>query len=143
MKTNTRTHIARPPCRAQWTAIDIATTTDPAAVTCRDCLAALERVRQAEADGTFHYTPEGVPVFQVRPEGRFRYPGRNPDGSRQYGCNLVFRCPRCRTMNRHGGEYGNPGAGDGHRAAHCGCWPDGYYLEEQRLAPTHAGRSGT
>jgi hypothetical protein len=70
-----------------------------------------------------------IPVFEVRPEGMFYYP-RDKNGNREQGCHLVFTCPTCGVENVHGGAYGNPGAGDGHRVSHCQCWPRGYYICE-------------
>ena len=70
------------------------------------------------------------PTFLVKPEGRFFYP-RSEDGIRLEGCHLVFECPRCGATNRHGGLYGKPGEGDGHRCAHCECWPHGYNIVEE------------
>jgi len=73
-----------------------------------------------------------VPTFTCTPEGHWRNPLR-PDGTRAPdGCHLVFTCPVCGQRNLHGGAYGKPGYGDGHRAAHCLCWPRGYYLREAR-----------
>lgn len=67
---------------------------------------------------------DGIPIMEVKAEGSFLYPG----GKR--GCHLVFKCPKCRRKIHHGGTYGKKGDGDGHRCAHCGCWPRGYYLKE-------------
>lgn len=41
---------------------------------------------------------------------------------------LSFKCPVCGRMNRHG-------RGEGHRASHCGCWPDGYILRAKGGVP--------
>jgi hypothetical protein len=45
------------------------------------------------------------------------------------GRTLGFRCPCCGVMNYHGGGD-HPGDGDGHRGAHCRCWPHGYSIVE-------------
>ncbi len=75
------------------------------------------------------YHADGLPIFAVVAVGRFRqygaYSVRLVDG-----CHLVFHCPRCKIRIAHGGTYGKPGDGDGHRCAHCACWPNGYYLRE-------------
>ncbi|MBK1617600.1 hypothetical protein CKO42_03855 [Lamprobacter modestohalophilus] len=41
---------------------------------------------------------------------------RGPDGC------ASFVCPQCGKTSRHG-------VGNGHRASHCSCWPDGYNIE--------------
>ena len=66
---------------------------------------------------------DGLPLFEVKAEGRYVVGG-------VLCCDLVFRCPRCRQLNRHGGFHGRPGLADGHRVSHCGCWADGYYIKE-------------
>jgi len=72
----------------------------------------------------------GIPVFLATAEGHWKYP-RRPDGTRPPdGCHLIFTCPKCRTVISHGGQYGLPGAADGHRCAHCTCWERGYYVQE-------------
>jgi len=72
---------------------------------------------------------DGIPTFKVKAVGKFWYlPGR--DGTRTRGCYLVFKCPKCKKKHSHGGTYGKKGDGDGHRTAHCSCWPSGYYLKE-------------
>ena len=68
--------------------------------------------------------PHPRPTFKVVAVGKFQYP------SGKMGVHLTFKCPICRSTIRHGGEFGKPGAGDGHRTEHCGCWPRGYYIEE-------------
>ena len=40
------------------------------------------------------------------------------------GDTVWFVCPKCGEICRHG-SVGIPG----HRASHCPCWPDGYFLE--------------
>ena len=73
---------------------------------------------------------DGRPIFLVTAEGRWTSTSR-PDGTRTPdGCHLVFTCPKCLTIIRHGGEYGWPGAADGHRCSHCRCWERGYYVQE-------------
>ena len=55
-----------------------------------------------------------------------------PDGTRA----MAFRCPKCGKRNRHGISHGDTPS---HRAAHCRCWPGGYFI---RLAdPTLDGVS--
>ena len=46
------------------------------------------------------------------------------------GVCLVFRCPKCGEKNVHGAVNANKGAGNGHRASHCQCWEQGYYIRE-------------
>ncbi len=65
----------------------------------------------------------GIPVFTVE----------------RTGGTLWFVCPRCGARNVHGAVSDIPGAGDGHRASHCPCWPRGYYLVERKGC---AGPSG-
>jgi hypothetical protein len=65
------------------------------------------------------------PTFDVRAEGKYF-----TKESGLWGCSLIFRCPCCGRENVHGGLYGRPGAGDGHRVAHCQCWKSGYYIRE-------------
>lgn len=84
---------------------------DPADVTCRDCLRAIERLG-IRPRSEF---PE-VPTFEVQAVN---------------AVNVMFRCPRCGKENWHG-------KGDGHRVAHCGCWPRGYVIVE---APAVVGPS--
>ena len=64
-----------------------------------------------------------IPTFEVKAEGKFKT-------RRGYGCYLVFECPKCHEVIRHGGVYGEKGAGNGHRISHCGCWEKGYYIKE-------------
>ncbi len=97
---------------------------DPREVTCLVCRRYVEK-HGLQPRSSF---PD-VPTFDVRPEGRFLYPRRS-DGTRETGCHLVFRCPVCGQENNHGGLYGQPGAGDGHRVSHCPCWERGYYIRE-------------
>lgn len=76
-----------------------------AEVDCRACLARVARLGlrpRAEF-------PE-VPTFAARPDG--------PDT-----CSFV--CPVCGKRNHHG-------RGDGHRHAHCSCWPRGYNIRVSR-----------
>lgn len=71
---------------------------------------------------------EVYPVFKVVPHGKFRYTGG------KVGCYLVFKCPICRQFLHHGGYFGKPGGGDGHRCSHCACWRyHGYFLKEVPL----------
>lgn len=106
-----------------------ATTNDPDQVTCGICLRTLNRKRKNAAPPIG--CRDGIPIFQVKAEGRFRYPVADADGRRREGCYLVFTCPKCGQRNLHGGIYGDPGAADGHRAAHCPCWRTrGYYIVE-------------
>ena len=74
---------------------------------------------------------ENVPTFQVKAKnGPFKYKITRDGRKYPDGCHLVFKCPVCGKENVHGGHYKNKGAADGHRVSHCGCWPDGYNLEE-------------
>lgn len=66
---------------------------------------------------------QGLPLFQVRAERCFRV-------GDVLCCDLVFCCPKCGRENVHTGFYGRASVADGHRVAHCGCWPDGYYICE-------------
>lgn len=75
--------------------------------------------------------PDGIPEFEATPSGRWRY------SSGTLGCHLSFTCPRCGRNNSHGGEYGNPGGGDGHRCSPCCCWPRGYFIREVRPGETN------
>lgn len=94
-------------------------TQDIASVDCKDCLRIIKQ---------FDLKPRSdfpdIPTFAAKAEGRYI----STDGKE--GCYLVFRCPVCGKENAHGGLFGDPGAGDGHRVAHCDCWEDGYYIEE-------------
>ena len=76
------------------------------------------------------FAPNGIPIFKVKAKGDFRYAVAGKDGKRLRGCHLVFKCPKCKNKNYHGGTYGKKGDGDGHRYSHCQCWPRGYYLRE-------------
>jgi hypothetical protein len=65
-----------------------------------------------------------VPTFEVHAVGRYQtFRG-------DWGTHLVFRCPVCGQENVHGGTYGKPGDGDGHRTSHCSCWSNGYVIRE-------------
>lgn len=85
-------------------------TMDHRMVTCKSCLAYIRR-HGLEARGRF----EEVPTFEVVRERR----------------QLVFRCPCCGRVIRHGGGLA-VGEGDGHRTSHCGCWERGYFIREER-----------
>lgn len=89
------------------------------------------RQKSKYGDALIGYADDGLPIFKVVPEdGPFKYPAR-PDGTRAPdGCHLVFKCPKCKAINVHGGVYKQKGGGDGHRVEHCNCWPNGYYLRE-------------
>lgn len=83
-------------------------------------------------DGKNNEIPESViavPIFNVKPEGRFTGFGED----KAEGCQLVFWCPICRQKRHHGGYYGQKGKADGHRTSHCQCWPHGYYIREVDL----------
>lgn len=115
-------HYARIDCR-----IGSPTTNDKSQVTCGICLRRLAKL--VLIPGPIEYR-DGIPVFACEPKGRWRNPLMS-DGTRlPDGCYLVFTCPLCGTQLAHGGIYGKPGDGDGHRSAHCNCWPNGYYLRE-------------
>jgi len=74
-----------------------------------------------------------IPTFDAVAEGRWKYSGGKE------GCHLSFTCPVCGKRNHHGGEYGNPGGGDGHRCSHCSCWENGYFVRE--VIPANAESS--
>jgi len=76
------------------------------------------------------YAPDGLPIFGAVAQGRFRYPAPDQTGKRHVGCYLIFICPSCRGEICHGGCYGKPGEGNGHRQPHCNCWRRGYYIRE-------------
>jgi hypothetical protein len=125
-----RTHYTRFNCRH-----GAPTTMNPSAVTCARCLRRLASL--ARVPGPIAYR-DGIPVFECQASGCHRYPIRR-DGTRPPdGCDLSFTCPRCGARLAHGGAHGRPGAADGHRAAHCACWPRGYYLRERRASATGA-----
>lgn len=52
-------------------------------------------------------------------EGRPTFPCQESRGQ------LWFTCPTCGKRNLHG-------TGEGHRVAHCTCWPGGYFLVKDR-----------
>ena len=54
---------------------------------------------------------------------------------------LQFSCPRCGKKNIHGGGR-SAGDGDGHRVAHCKCWPSGYYVKERSIVGGQHSASG-
>jgi hypothetical protein len=65
-----------------------------------------------------------MPTFEVHAEGRYQTLRGD------WGTHLMFRCPVCGKENVHGGTYGKPGDGDGHRTSHCSCWSNGYVIRE-------------
>jgi hypothetical protein len=63
---------------------------------------------------------------------RFTLPDAEPpapvfDCERHGPASMRFRCPKCGEWNRHGITLPRPGFPT-HRAAHCGCWPHGYFV---------------
>lgn len=96
-------------CTRSWTGVE--TTTDMAKVTCKSCLKFVNKRREY---------PD-VPTFTVIGE----------DNHRRRRRMLRFTCPICGQVNVHSGAFGQSGAADGHRSAHCVCWrPDGYVVRE-------------
>lgn len=71
-------------------------------VTCKRCLARAQKLGLRDRSNF----PD-VPTFHVTPSGKGQ---------------VKFTCPVCGKTNYHG-------KGDGHRAAHCGCWERGYILD--------------
>lgn len=47
----------------------------------------------------------------------------------------AFVCPSCGRLRSHG-------RGDGHVAAHCSCWPHGYYIRHDEERPLRLTASG-
>jgi hypothetical protein len=92
---------------------------DIAKVTCKACIKIIKK-RNLKPRDAF---PE-IPTFDVTAEGWWQNPGSPP------GCHLTFTCPVCGEKIVHGGYFDNPGAADGHRVSHCGCWEEGYYIRE-------------
>lgn len=113
--THRKMHLRHGGCRPSRCAWSDRLTEKHAEVTCGTCRR-LIRSRGLKERSDF---PD-VPTFTVQEIERFR-------GGRLIGC----RCPVCGAMLTHGGGLKH-GDGDGHRCAHCDCWPRGYYISEGR-----------
>ncbi len=115
-----RIHFARRPCGFCRGRFWAPMTTNLADVTYRRCRSYIDRNGLRPRDEF----PQ-VPTFDVLAVGKFRSAG-------SWGTHLVFACPVCGIVNRHGRTWGPDefGSGDGGRVAHCQCWQHGYILRE-------------
>jgi len=118
-KTPKRVHYRFAPCAHGRYLSQTRRTDNIAEVTCLSCR---RRIVMGGLRPRTNY-PD-VPTFEVHSEGRYQtFRG-------DWGTHLVFTCPCCGRENVHGGTYGKPGDGDGHRTSHCPCWPNGYVIRE-------------
>lgn len=68
---------------------------------------------------------DSIPTFKTKPA--------MAEGGRFSNTTVRFQCPKCGRWNHHG-------YGDGHRVAHCRCWPNGYYIETRHLEARRLNR---
>ncbi len=112
MKTEV-VHLATTLCRSSKHAKNPVTTHRLSDVTCKNCLNRVKRQKLADPSNL----PK-IPTILAYETNRFR--GRRT---------ISGRCPTCgKTLHHSGGFF--PAQADGHRAAHCTCWPDGYIIRD-------------